>query len=66
MSTTITPRRALLTVPELADWLHVSEKTAWRLLREDGPLADAKVKVLNGTRVNPSRVEAYIAQGGDV
>lgn len=47
----------------LAELLHVSSKTAWRIVR-DGKVQSVKI----GARrlVLPDSVEAYIAQGGDV
>ncbi|NPC43131.1 helix-turn-helix domain-containing protein [Nocardioides sp. zg-1230] len=46
----------------LAELLHVSSKTAWRIVR-DGKVQSVKV----GARrlVLPESVEAYLAQGGD-
>ena len=53
-----TNRERLLKVPEVAERLHVSEKTAWRLLR-DGSLP--RVKVSHSTRVPVDAVDRYIA-----
>jgi excisionase family DNA binding protein len=53
---------SLLSVPDVAKRLYVSEKTAWRLLGR-GELA--KVKVGSRTLVTPESVDAFIARGGD-
>lgn len=55
--------RPLVTVPEVAEWLRCSEKTAWRLLAA-GHLA--RVKVGARTLVTRESVQVYIAQGGAV
>lgn len=46
----------------LAEWLGVSNKTAWRLV---GSGAVQSVKVGGRRLVVPESVEAYIARGGD-
>lgn len=54
--------RPLMPVPEVAKWLHCSEKTVWRIV---GAGKLAKVKVGTRTLVTPESVDAFIAQGGD-
>lgn len=54
--------RPLMSLPDVAIWLHCSEKTAWRLV---GSGRLTKVKVGSRTLVTPESVEAYITRGGD-
>lgn len=51
----------LMSVPEVAARLNVSQKTTWRYL-SSGKFT--KVKVGARTLVTPESVDAFIAQGG--
>ncbi|MHB8399032.1 MAG: helix-turn-helix domain-containing protein [Candidatus Limnocylindrales bacterium] len=55
----VAPLRPLLTVPEAAGLLHISERTTWRLVR-DGEIPVVRIRK-RIVRVDPAAIAAYLA-----
>ena len=52
------PYRPMLTVAQVAEWLHIGERSVWELV-EDGKLTPFRVKG-RAVRFSPDQVEEHL------